>query len=120
MRRLFSNPYLVGIAIGLLGAIGLIVCVIWFPGILEERNKWWRDFAFFTAFLFFVLISRNWQSHARLKLWILLVLLLVCHSAILLFINHIYQLAPIQYVFLTFFEAVAADVLLQSSMARGA
>jgi hypothetical protein len=113
-------PYVAGAVVGVLAFMGIVVCAIWFPWIGEPQNKWWRDFAFFTTFLFFILISRNWRFHKRFQFWAAVAVLAAAHTTgVLLFISHVHLLTILAYAVLLFFEIIVGDVFLRRLLHDG-
>ena len=108
-----------GIVIGLLLSVGIIVSVVWFPGFLTARNKWWLDFLFFSVCLFSFVISRNWEIHRHFRFWASIIVMAIVHTTgVLLFVIFVRELNPIQYAILIYVEFVIGTVSLESLMPR--
>jgi hypothetical protein len=109
--------------VGLLLSVGIFVpmfiSLVWFPGFLTARNKWWLDFLFFSGLLFSIVISRNWEFHRQFRFWASIIVMAIVHTTgVLLFIIFVRELNPIQYAILIYFEFVIGSVFLKRFMRR--
>lgn len=110
------SPYAVGLVVGLLIAAGIFIVVVYFPWLVAEKNRWWGDFVFFTVFLFFVVLSRNWRFHKEPKFWLIIVLSALVHTTVVLpFTRYVHRLAVLPYATVMFLEIVAIELILISS-----
>jgi hypothetical protein len=92
---------------------------VWFPVLESQGSKRWIDFSYFTAFLFFVLISTNWRFHRKRQLWGALGIPFLAHTAgIVMYMKYVQDLIPRNYVVLLFFETVVGELILQHTAKR--
>jgi hypothetical protein len=79
-----SRPYAAGVALGILLCGAEVASTIWFPSMWNDQNLWLVRLLFFTAGLFFVLVSSNWRYRACLRFWITIAILGMVHGLLIL------------------------------------
>ena len=107
------NVYVVGVALGVLLGGTIVVSTIWFPSMWDEKNQWLIRLLFFTAGLFFVLISTNWRFRSHTRLWVALGILGMVNAVFVVgFINQVRQLTVRHYMVILFVETFAGLLVL--------
>jgi hypothetical protein len=103
------NPYVLGFSIGVGLALAILISVLWFPWVWDEKYKQLRDFLFFSVFFFIVLIRRYGRRCWVPRFWLALAILAIAHSAgYWLYIVHVGGLRPIQFILITVVELFPA------------
>jgi hypothetical protein len=103
------NPYFLGFSIGV--GIGLTVLITfrWFPWIWDEKYQQLRDFLFFSAIFFIVIVRRYWTVSRVPRFWLALVVFGVVHSmGFWLLISRVRDLRAIEFILITIVELFPA------------
>jgi hypothetical protein len=104
-----SNPYVLGFSIALCIGVAIVVSVLWFPWIWDEKYKQLRDFLFFSTIIFIVVIRRYGDRRRVPRFWLALSILAVAHSVgFWLFISRVRGLRPIEFILVTVIELLPA------------
>jgi hypothetical protein len=103
------NPYVLGFSIGVGIALAILVSVLWFPWVWDQKYKQLRDFLFFSAFFLIVLIRRYGRRCWVPRFWLALAILAIAHSAVCwLYITRVGGLRPIQLILIVVVESLPA------------
>jgi hypothetical protein len=103
------NLYVLGFSIGVSLALAILVSVRWFPRVWDSKYKQLRDFLFFSAFLFIILIRRYGRRCWVPRFWLALAILAIAHSAgCWLYITRVGGLRPIQLILIVVVETFPA------------
>jgi hypothetical protein len=104
-----SNPYVLGFSIGLCIGLAILVTSRWFPQVWDDKYKQLRDFLFFIATIFVVVIRGYWNVRRVPRFWLALSILAVAHSVgFWLFITRVRGLRPIEFILVIVVELLSA------------
>jgi hypothetical protein len=103
------NPYVLGFSLGICIGLAILASVRWFPWIWDAKYKQLRDFLFFSAGMFIILIGRYWNVRSVPKLWLAFLILAGAHSVgCWLYITRVGNLSPFQLIVITACEMLPA------------
>ena len=107
------SVYVVGVALGVLWCGAIVVSTIWLPSMWDKNNQWLIRLLFFTAGLFFVLISTNWRFRNHARLWVSLGILGIVDALFVVgFISQVRRLTVRHYMVILFVETFAGLLVL--------
>jgi len=115
--KFLNNPYVIGLAISILLAVGVILSDRWIPSIWDSRNDWRRELTFFGTYLFIALIYRYWRFRKVLRFWLSLAAVAgIMTILVRIFIAQVRQLVPGDYFLVLFLAAFLAIAVLEWSL----
>jgi hypothetical protein len=107
------NPYVLSFSIGVGLALAILVSVLRFPWVWDQKYKQLRDFLFFSVGFFIILIRRYWHVRNLLRFWLALLIFAVVHSVgFWLFISRVRDLRPIEFILIIAVEVFPAGFFI--------
>src|SRR5580692_567859 len=74
------NPYVLGFSIGVGLGLAILISVLWFPWVWDEKYKQLRDFLFFSAIFLVVIVRRYWTVSRVPRFWLALLIFAVARD----------------------------------------
>jgi hypothetical protein len=74
------NPYVLGFSIGVGLGLAILISVLWFPWLWDEKYKQLRDFLLMQRDLPRRLVRRYWTVSRVPRFWLALLIFAVVHS----------------------------------------
>jgi hypothetical protein len=112
---LISNPYFVGVLIGVGLVFGVFASLRWAPSIWDDKNQWWMQLGFCATGLFAMVVGQYWRFHRHLRFWAGIAILVMVHViVVLLLIEYVRRLALSNYVVILFVDAFVVVAFLES------
>ena len=107
------NPYVLGFSIGVGLGLAILISVLRFPWVWDEKYKQLRDFLLFSAIFLVVIVRRYWTVRRVPRFWLALLIFAVVHSVgFWLFISRVRDLRPIEFILITAVEIFAAGFFI--------